>query len=532
MERKLWLKKGKNFLLKGGLPGALIIVILMSLFVGQVMARDFQICDDKNLSIMGFIDQGVSIGTNGSSYVDTKSDFQAAIFQALLEAKLTWSPTLSFFSSVMFNADWAYPILRHSSNEWKDKGLDQSWDKLFILNHKRDDILKEMHLTWTPENWNIRLGKQIVVWGETDGYRLMDQINPLDSRRGISDVQFETTIIPIWLAKVVRYFRPPVDWMEELACEFVFNPNPTFRGNEPLLVGNDESGIWSPRVVIPVGGPYPFDYMYLGSAYNRIKRPGAWADDGFEYGLRLRALIHDKVITLNAFYGRDNDFVAQPLPLAPAMIPNNWDGRSILHPQQKGYYPLLRFVGATFTGDLSNLYVTALGGVAPVLRIESLYAHNTTFENGISPVIKGGFERHSEFRTAVGVDWKIWCRALNPRAAFSISPQVFHRHIMGHPGYNLTTGGGATVYQQDNFSTSLMINTTYFHNKIQPMIFWMRDITWPSNMIKAQIAYEPNDRWKYTLGTLQIFGTTRVGMGMDAMRYKDHVYFTIHYRIN
>ena len=42
-------------------------------------------------------------------------------------------------------------------------------------------LLKEVHLTWTPKNFNFRVGKQIVVWGETDGFRLMDQINPLDT---------------------------------------------------------------------------------------------------------------------------------------------------------------------------------------------------------------------------------------------------------------------------------------------------------------------------------------------------------------
>jgi hypothetical protein len=38
--------------------------------------------------------------------------------------------------------------------------------------------------TWTPGDFLFRVRKQIVRWGETDGFRLMDQINPLDQRRG------------------------------------------------------------------------------------------------------------------------------------------------------------------------------------------------------------------------------------------------------------------------------------------------------------------------------------------------------------
>jgi len=529
MENRLCFKEKISFLLKKGVLGAIIILfILMSLAVGPAVARDFQICD-KEASIMGYIDQGISIGTHSDNDFDTKSNFQAAIFQALMETRLKWSPTLNFFGSVMFNADWAYPILRHSSNEWKDKGFDKSWHRLFILGHKRDDIIKELHLTWTPENWNIRIGKQIVVWGETDGFRLMDQINPLDQRRGMTDVQFETTIIPIWLAKAEYYFRPPIEWIQDLSCEFTFNPNPIFRGNEVIEPGNDFSGIWAPHAQyegVPFGGPYPFDYAHVGSLEKNLHKPGNWNSDGFEYGLRFKSVIQDKVITFNAFYGRDNDYVLRGLPVPPGMETSKWDGRFILHPYYKGYYPLIRFVGVTFTGDLQNLYLTALGGVAPVLRIESLFAHNTTFENGM------GFERHNEVRTAVGIDWKIWIKKLNPRAAFMISPQFYHRHISDFPeDYKLTIAGGATSFRKDNFMTTLMINTTYFHNKIQPMVFWMRDITWPSDMIKAQISYEYSDVWKYTVGTLQMYGT-KPGRGMEPMRNKDQVYFTIHYRFN
>ncbi len=36
----------------------------------------------------------------------------------------------------------------------------------------------------TNNQFYFRVGKQIVQWGETDGFLLMNQINPIDQRRG------------------------------------------------------------------------------------------------------------------------------------------------------------------------------------------------------------------------------------------------------------------------------------------------------------------------------------------------------------
>jgi hypothetical protein len=53
---------------------------------------------------------------------------------------------------------------------------------------------------------DVDLDKQIVLWGEMDGIRHTAPINPLDQRRGLTDAEFETTIIQIWLiGAITRY---------------------------------------------------------------------------------------------------------------------------------------------------------------------------------------------------------------------------------------------------------------------------------------------------------------------------------------
>jgi len=196
----------------------------------------------------------------------------------------------------------------------------------------------------------------------------------------------------------------------------------------------------------------------------------------------------------------------------------------------EGYYPLIRFVGVTLTRDFEKLYIRALGGVAPVLRLEALYAFDNTFETG--PTIGRAtfgttFEEYDEVRWVIGIDWKVWLRFLNERAAFLISSQFFHRKIIDYPSYNLTQSG--ILVRNDNYKATLMINTTYFHNKIVPLFFWMRDISEKANLFKIQVTYERSDVWNYTLGVLLLNGE-KTSRGFEVLTNKDQVFFTVGYR--
>jgi hypothetical protein len=361
----------------------------------------------------------------------------------------------------------------------------------------------------------------------------MDQINPLDQRRGITDVEFETTILPIWLVRAEYYFQPDSSWLQDLGLEFIFNPNADFRSDEAIVPGNNKAGIWAPslkmrfrRLAELLGGypPRPFDHMYIGSLDALIDKPDSFDDDGFEYAVRIKAVIQDTIITLNAFYGRDNSPITiNDLSRAPRIETSADDGRLILHPPLRGYYPLFRFAGFTLTRDFENLYISALGGVAPVLRVEAFYSWENTFATD------GGnrAKKYDELRWAVGIDWKIWWRLINERAAFMISPQFFHRKIFNAPSTGLTSTTGAV--RDDNYQTSLLINTSYFHNKIVPQFVWARYLRERSNMFILQCTYERSDVWNYTLGTV-LYNGEKSEEGFEALTNKDHVFFTVGYR--
>ena len=543
---------------RGGSPGrhGWLTIIFMSalvlLFANPSMALDPIEVFGKPLTLSGYINQSVGFGIGGDEY-DTKEGFQSAIFQSLVEGLYEPRRDLRIFVSGMLNTDWAYTIL-DDNNDWKDREFDKSRSELSVLDES-ETLLKECHVTWAPENWIFRIGKQIVGWGETDMIRLMDQINPTDQRRGMTDVEFETSIIPIWLMKAEYFPEHQIAWLQDLGFELTFNPNAQFISNKGFSTGNDEHGIWAadasagnfvdftsilpgtyiPPELVPIFAPalvpliplMPLRPGRVGSMDLRIEEPDKWSE-GNEFGFRVKTVVKDAFITFNYFYGRDNSPILRATN--NARMRTATDGSVIVHPELEGYYPRFRIAGLTFTRDFESLYSTALGGVAPVLRFETFYGFDNTFAtSGKANPLLGqveDFEKYDEMRYMVGIDWKIRVRWLNPRDSFMISPQFIHQHILDYPSsYELT--GTAGPVKKNNYNTTLMISTSYFHNKLKPMVFWGRSYqgSVKGDMILAQLVYERDHHWNFTLQ-----GFWAENDGMDAIDHKDHISFTVGYR--
>lgn len=468
---------------------------------------------ERPLNLLGYFTQGVAISLIDKNKYDTERGLQSALMNLFVEGDYKISNELKFYGSSMLTVDWAYQ-LNANRDSWHEKLFSESNGHLNV-DGKYWQVLKEAHLTWTPGNFMFRVGKQIVSWGETDGIRLIDQINPLDQRRGFADVEFETTIIPTWLIRANYSLPVHSSWLQDLGFEFVFNPNADFIPNQFIRTGNDEGGIWAPNILIP--GPFPFGEAHLGSTIADIEEPGPFNPKGFEYAFRIKSIVYDSIITLNYFYGLDNDFVARST--GPPIITQASDGKLIIHPFLEGKYPLFRFVGATFSKDITCLKSSFLGGVSPVVRFEALYAFKDTFVTTINT-----FDKSDELRWAIGIDWKIKIPLLNPRAYFFISPQFFHRKIIDYPsGYDLVN------LEKNNYAVTLLIKTSYFNAKLVPSFFWLRDITSRSDFFKLELSYDYTHNWRFTLGTLFFHGEEK-NKGYQVFDNKDQIYFKVTYR--
>ncbi|MBW2367622.1 MAG: hypothetical protein JRH15_07035 [Deltaproteobacteria bacterium] len=510
--------KGKRL----GFSIALMMVLVFSLT--PAMAEIKIDVGENPIELTGSIKQAISYSLEDEDVYDTQSGLQQATFQFILEADYRPTSDLRFFVSGMLDVDWAYELLS-DDGEWNRKGFDNGRDELFVLDDQ-EDMLQEFHVTFTPGNWNIRLGKQIVSWGEMDGLRITDQINPLDSRRGFTDVQFESIILPIWLAKVEYFVPVESGWLYDLGLEFIFNPDVEFRGDEGLGVGNEVGGIWAPGADIDFGDGF---IVHLGSNIENIHEPSG--SDAQEWGFRLKANVKDSLITLLYFDGISNspmplaDFDATIEGLFTDMDISPHDGLPTLHIVYNGTYHDQQYFGATFTRELTKLSLSALGGQTPVIRLEAAYF----LDNIYSDFDEASLVETDEFFWGIAVDWKVNIPWINPKSGIYVTPQFFHRKILDYPARGL-----AWYPEEDNYTFDLYMETYYLRSRLTTWFYWAHDFTTEDEFFMAGVSYLYNDSWSFSVGWVGVETVKNslkgTGYGLETFRHKDHVNFSITYQ--
>jgi hypothetical protein len=528
------------------LVSLLVGVVMVGVWVLPSMARELLIFD-RPLNILGYVTQEAGFSLSDQDRYDTQKGLQTFLSNLFVEADYKISDQLRFYGSTRFTGDWIYQINSNNSS-WHKKQFDKSADEL-NFDGEYWKILREANFTWTPGKFLFRVGKQIVTWGDMLGIRLIDQINPLDSRRalGLNDIEFDYTPIPIWLIR--SQYDPGIStkWLQDLIFEFVFNPNADFITDQGTPLGNNEAGIWAPNIRFP-DPTVPGGEDRIGSAVQDINKPGSFNPKGYEYAFRVKGLLWDTLVTLNAFYGRENSPIVKLAP--PFFIPGPAlasDGTLILHPVFTGHYPLFRFIGATASRDIPFLAAPFLGNVAPIFRFETWYAFNNTFTDALSTFNSNNtFKKFDEFRAAVSIDWKIKIPFLNQRANFYINPQVYYRRVGGFTGDSPNGPGqpdwfdtALTRVGRNNWLTTLYISTVYLNAKLTPSIFWIHDFEFKGDYFLPQLMYDWSTNWRFTLGALIWAGNKQPGWengsfksnnGFELFKHKDQVFFRVTYR--
>ncbi|PIE29194.1 hypothetical protein CSA57_10320 [candidate division KSB3 bacterium] len=110
--------------------------------------------------------------------------------------------------------------------------------------------IREATLNLFFDTFDLRLGKQQIIWEITDGLRVLDIINPLDLKEFILN-DFENLRIPLWMVNLTYYFSDDyslqslIIWdtsfteFPHAGSEFAFS-TPALPGGFQLLVNDDE----------------------------------------------------------------------------------------------------------------------------------------------------------------------------------------------------------------------------------------------------------------------------------------------------
>ncbi len=369
----------------------------------------------------------------------------------------------------VFDGGWQF---RSRALFWYDAAMDVEATRApdltaAIKHHYRTATrLKEAYLLYEGDAFDLRLGQQQIVWGKTDGLRMLDIINPLDLREFILD-DFLDSRIGLVAARLNWY--PDTDIEQEVE----------------LLVIPDAQ----PAQAAPAGSRWAFAVPATppGLTVQPLapEQPN-WSAKNIEAGIAWRANIRGWDVSANYFYGWKD---------TPNALRNLLPG--VLQVKLKHFR--MHTLGGSFSNAFGAFVVR--GEMAANLR-EGIDALGTTFADTV--------QRKTTLNAALAVEWR--------RYNWTISPQFFIRHI---DGWN-----GALLEPKDSGFWTLRIATDFMHEKLKPEILLLADWAAGGWLIRPRLAYEYSDVLTFTTGA-DIFGGHTGFFGQFASN--DRVYVETEY---
>lgn len=154
-----------------------------------------------------------------------------------------------------------------------------------IKNHYRDyTTVKEAYFLYGGDDFDFRLGQQQIVWGKTDGLRMLDIVNPLDMREFILDDFLDSRIGLV--AARLNYYA----YLNGSEHEFELIIIPDAKVAE----------------IAPIGSRWGFALPTLPVGITPVILSGEepnWAAKNIEYGAAWRSNMSGWDLSLNWFYG-------------------------------------------------------------------------------------------------------------------------------------------------------------------------------------------------------------------------------------
>jgi hypothetical protein len=435
----------------------------------------------------------------------------------------------------------------------------------------------------------IRFGRQIMSWGETDGFRLLDNINPLDSSFGGFLISLDERRVPLDMLRL-QYFVGNIGPLTESFLELY--------GAIDNKVGFDPG--------TPAGSPWTLPNLGAPSATTQtVLIPPARTFTDIRGGGRFVFNVADATFSLAHYYTyfdtpglrvqvRPN-FPTDPLNPALAGFPGN---PQIFNPNDPtGYYsaqaiqtaPLVQVSGGSATFALPQLYT--------VVRSEAAYFHNEprftqqnldpfifafffpneqgeptecigaaacrarraeTFGEGNNPT--GGRMLGNSFNYVLGFDINQFIRFLNPQQTFFISTQFFYKHLFDATprtsfARRLPAGGEVLPVPRrevavpvpalaqfgpvepdfirqptDQFLQTFFISTSYASGTVNPAFVFFYD--WGGAMVFQPSVTLVRDPFRFTVDySILDAATLKGGSGVSLLRDRDNIQFRLEYVI-
>lgn len=405
--------------------------------------------------------------------------------------------------------------------DYMDKDLDELRFREF---NDKLDFIRELYLDMAiPLNKGrhelaMRLGRQQVVWGRTDLFRVLDVVNPMDFSIQNLYTEFEDSRIPQGILNL-EYRFGPTGFFEDFNIQGLWKfeearPHNLGQGGEPYAIlgaGNLFRALgncWENGCTV---GNFPATGTVVDFAANSIGIRDVHMPNKDDIGARIEGVLKGVGFSLNVLSYTSqfpslrgvvdnavNPFVCQAgQPCFPGQVPP---------PNPVGFYPY------NIAFDVAFPRLMMYGGSADwysewaktSMRIEMSYTTDEEFANTLREEL---FSQSDVFRWVFGFDRPTFIPWLNKTRAFLISAQIFGQHLLDHesammnvvqaPGQQpLPTLAPVGVQEwEDNYFLTLLFQGNYMNDRLTPQLLTAYDTKARAGVAGISLEYKPSNNW-------------------------------------
>lgn len=390
--------------------------------------------------------------------------------------------------------------------------MDADEDELRFPEFNDDiDFIRELYLDAaislkSGHELGFRIGRQQVVWGRTDLFRVLDVINPVDfSRNNIYD-ELEDIRIPMGIVNA-EYRLGATGAFDDLNFQVVwkfedFRPHNLGQGGQPFAIlgaGNffrAMNNCWDNGCTVwnfpDTGLAVDFPANAIGIRQANVPDFG----DDQDLGFRIEGVLKGVGFSLNTLRYRSQ------LPSLRGGIPTDnpftpGAPESVFHPYNIAFD--IDFPRITLIGGSADFYIEAM---KTAFRVEVAHTSGEEFPNTLEERL---FSESDVVRWVIGMDRPTFIPFLNKTRAFLLSLQVFGQHLLDHQSSSSvnaqgmpTAGEVGMVDWEDNYIATFLFQGNYLNDRLTPQILTAYDFEGGSGAVAPSIDWKISNNWRLT----------------------------------
>ncbi len=535
-------KTMQNFLLMGI---CLVFVILLFPSYGAPM-QAIELGEEAEVTFYGFLRNNLGMFMEEQPFAQSGNDLATARTWLRAYMDLKASDKIRLWAACQFVYEPEYDMEKNAQSSLTpaQRGDGTKGWKEYSEYKNINDILREAFLEWkASRDSSIRIGRQIVIWGEALTTRVGDVVHPDDTRFTFAFANLEDTRVPSWMVRglhdipsinssfewiynpnivgkkytVSRSSNFPVALANIPGQRFGIHPETRFRppisvGNPPLLGSNAVqfhplSRDW---VNLPGLGWIPTTLPALKEEY-----PSGWTKDA-RGGFRTNTMLEGYSFGLSYFHTQNYDPVIKVGNLTGAIDTST--GFALPIKEYILVHPDIDIFGVYMNKDLT--------GIPGVLRTEAIYIPNkpyVTFDLSDSDAVV----RRDYLKYLIGYDLSGYLYFdWHNTASFDITFEHVGEWIPDNEDLQYIVY--ATEMRTWNPSFGMRISTNWLYNKISTDLIVNYTPWGKSGLIMPTVTYKPawvNEQLSFELKYIGIFAENH-SEGLGILQKKDMIVLT------